>query len=108
VLVDNPPQHPDGDFGLDGERVIETGQPRLTFSGIGVYRPAILDDWRAIIGATPGVEATPPRLKLAPLLYAAIRGQAVTGVHHRGLWTDVGTPARLRQLDQALGEPTGH
>jgi MurNAc alpha-1-phosphate uridylyltransferase len=103
VLVDNPPQHPHGDFGLDGDRVTDAG-PRLTFSGIGIYRPSILDDWAATIGAAPGADETPPRFKLAPLLYAAIRAQAVTGVHHRGAWTDVGTPLRLRQLDQELRE----
>jgi N-acetyl-alpha-D-muramate 1-phosphate uridylyltransferase len=102
VLVDNPPQHPDGDFGLDGECVTDVGPPRLTFAGIGIYRPTILDGWRAIIGAAPGSDATPPRFKLAPLLRAAIRDGAVTGIHHRGTWTDVGTPDRLRQLDQTL------
>ncbi len=28
---------------------------------------------------------------------------AVTGEHHRGRWTDVGTPARLAALDGQLG-----
>jgi MurNAc alpha-1-phosphate uridylyltransferase len=102
VLVDNPPQHPRGDFGLDGARVTDTDMARLTFTGIGVYRPAILDGWRAIVGAAPGSDATPPRFKLAPLLRAAMRQHAVTGVHYRGAWTDVGTPERLQQLDQAL------
>jgi MurNAc alpha-1-phosphate uridylyltransferase len=27
---------------------------------------------------------------------------AVTGEHHRGRWTDVGTPQRLQQLDAEL------
>jgi len=27
---------------------------------------------------------------------------AVTGEHHHGAWTDVGTPDRLAQLDAAL------
>ena len=40
VLVDNPPQHPRGDFALEAGRVRETGEPLLTFSGIGVYRAA--------------------------------------------------------------------
>jgi MurNAc alpha-1-phosphate uridylyltransferase len=26
----------------------------------------------------------------------------VRGSHHRGAWTDVGTPARLAELDQRL------
>ena len=38
VLVDNPPQHPRGDFALRDGRVESDGEHRLTFAGIGVYR----------------------------------------------------------------------
>ena len=100
VLVDNPSHHPEGDFALDGQGLVHAaGDPQLTFSGIGVYRPALLANWRGIIGNTPGTECQPPRFKLAPLLRAAMRAEAVTGEHHRGAWTDVGTPARLAELD---------
>ena len=100
VLVDNPAHHPDGDFALDGQGLVHAaGDPRLTFSGIGVYRPALLANWRSIIGNSPGIECEPPRFKLAPLLRAAMRAGAVTGEHHRGAWTDVGTPERLAELD---------
>lgn len=103
VLVDNPPQHPQGDFSLrgDGTLALDEGG-RLTFAGIGVYRRSLFDGWRAVLGDAPGTEATPPRFKLAPLLRAAMARGAVTGEHHRGLWTDVGTPERLRQLDATL------
>lgn len=100
VMVDNPGHHPKGDFALDeGGRVRDTGGPRLTFSGIGVYRPALLDHWRACIGNQPGAALQPPRFKLAPLLRAAMPAGAVSGEHHRGAWTDVGTPERLAALD---------
>jgi MurNAc alpha-1-phosphate uridylyltransferase len=102
VLVDNPPQHPRGDFALDGNRVESDGPARLTFAGIGVYRRDLFNDWRSIIGDAPGAEAMPPRFKLAPLLRAAMATGNVTGEHHRGAWTDVGTPARLAQLNCAL------
>lgn len=102
VLVDNPVQHPRGDFTLAGDRVRDEGEPRLTFAGIGVYRPALLRDWRAVIGAAPGADATPPRFKLAPLLYAAVARDRISGEHHPGRWADVGTPQRLAQLDEAL------
>ena len=103
VLVDNPPQHPGGDFALraDGS-VAANGAAMLTFSGIGLYRPDILDDWRAIIGDAAGAAARPPRFRLAPLLRAAMERGAVSGEHHRGHWTDVGTPQRLAQLDAGL------
>ena len=102
VLVDNPPQHPRGDFALDGARVESDGDARLTVAGIGMYRPALFNGWRDIIGPADGADATPPRFKLAPLLRAAMARGAVTGEHHHGAWTDVGTPDRLAQLDAAL------
>ena len=91
VLVDNPPQHPDGDFHLhpDG-RLHDTGGVRLTFSGIGVYHPDLFT------GCEPG------RFPLAPLLRRAIAQGQVSGEHFTGRWADVGTPERLRELDRAL------
>jgi N-acetyl-alpha-D-muramate 1-phosphate uridylyltransferase len=102
VLVDNPPQHPLGDFRLDDGRIASFGDGKLTFSGIGVYRPSLFDAWHATIGDAAGANASPPRFKLAPLLVAAMARGMVTGEHHRGRWTDVGTPQRLQQLDAEL------
>jgi MurNAc alpha-1-phosphate uridylyltransferase len=103
VLVDNPPQHPRGDFVLvEDRRVADEGDARLTFSGIGVYRAALFNDWRAVIGSEAGADDTPPRFRLAPLLRAAMARSRVSGEHHRGRWTDVGTPQRLAELDAAL------
>ena len=92
VLVDNPEHHPNGDFALDTGRVHLMPHPsRLTFSGIGVYR-------RELFAATaPGARAP-----LAPLLRAAIADNRVGGERFPGLWVDVGTPERLRQLDESL------
>jgi MurNAc alpha-1-phosphate uridylyltransferase len=92
VLVDNPAHNARGDFALreDGH-VASTGAALLSFAGLGVYRPSLLAD------------ANPPRFKLAPLLRAAMARDAVTGEHHRGAWTDVGTPQRLAELDAQLG-----
>ena len=86
----------------DDGHVASDGASRLTFAGIGLYRPALFDGWRDIIGNAPGVDEVPPRFKLAPLLRAAMARHAVGGEHHRGRWTDVGTPARLAQLDAEL------
>jgi MurNAc alpha-1-phosphate uridylyltransferase len=91
VLVDNPPHHPQGDFALHGESVAPGGEHRLTFSGIGVYRPELFDTIKA-----------GERAPLAPLLRAAMQRGAVTGERFTGLWFDVGTPERLHELDRMV------
>lgn len=100
MLVDNPSHHPKGDFALDQQGVIHNdGDARLTFSGIGVYRRELLDNWRDVIGDNADANAKPPRFKIAPVLRAAINQGAITGTHYRGAWTDVGTPERLASLN---------
>lgn len=90
VLINNPAHHPDGDFGLQHGRVTDE-IPKLTFSGIGVYQPALF----AHI-------ARGSKAPLAPLLRAQIALGKVSGEHYCGRWVDVGTPQRLEQLDKAL------
>jgi MurNAc alpha-1-phosphate uridylyltransferase len=104
VMVDNPLHHPGGDFALDDGGLLRDGSepPRLTFSGLGVYRRQLLDDWHAVVGDTPGASAKPPRFKLAPLLRHAMAAGRIGGSHYRGAWTDVGTPERLAELDARL------
>lgn len=91
ILVANPPHHPQGDFALADGRVSAEGAPKLTFSGIGVYHPALF------AGLTPGAKAP-----LAPLLRAAMAAGRVGGAAHQGRWLDIGTPARLAELDASL------
>lgn len=99
VLVDNPAHHLNGDFLLHEGRVLPSpaggggagggGLPtKLTFSGIGLYHPALF------AGIQHGSIAP-----LAPLLRAQIALGRVSGEHHRGAWVDVGTPERLAELD---------
>ena len=90
VLVDKPPQHPQGDFSLQNGKVSAEGEPRLTFSGIGVYARALF------------AECRPGKFPLAPLLRTAIAQGLVSGEHYTGRWRDVGTPERLKELDQEL------
>lgn len=93
VMVKNPPQHPDGDFQLDAEgwvRERPSGERGLTYAGVGVYAPAFFS------GMQPG------KLALRPLLDDAIALQRLTGEYHPGSWEDVGTPERLRVLDEAV------
>ena len=102
VLVDRPPQATQGDFALDADGCVRAdGDDKLTYAGVGVYRPQLLDGWRASI-ATFRLANGKPKFPLAPLLRAHMAHGAVTGEHHRGRWTDVGTPERLARLDAEL------
>lgn len=103
VMVNNPAQHLRGDFHLDADgQLHDDGATRLTYSGIGLYTPAILHGWRGVIGDGAGADQTPPRFKLAPLLLAGMAKSKLHGQFHPGRWTDVGTPERLAQLDAEL------
>jgi len=102
VLVPNPPQHPRGDFGL-ARRAADAATtlvdiidapdvtPRYTYSGIGVYRAEFFE------GCVDG------RFPLLPLLQRAAAAGRLRGELHQGAWSDVGTPQRLRELDDRLG-----
>lgn len=109
LLVDNPAHNAKGDFMLAGSRVslrerdgeIEVnGSEGLasgdktqtkTFAGISIISPAL-------IASHPAAENFPLR---EPLLKAVASGQ-VTASLHTGYWQDVGTPARLAELDTYL------
>ena len=91
VLVPNPEHNPGGDFVLHSGHVLAgaagpDGQPRHTFSGIGVYHPRFFD-------SAPG-----GRYSVVPMLKAAIALQQVTGEIYRGVWHDTGTLERLETL----------
>ena len=96
ALVPNPPQHPEGDFYLQGEHVsdkpskAEFQETKLTFSGIGIYHQSLFKDLQ------PGKAA-----KLAPLLRSAMAENHVFGEKYTGPWHDVGTPQRLHELNQS-------
>lgn len=90
LMVDNPLHNTRGDFTLEGDRLHSGGESRLTFAGIGLYRPELFKNLPA------GPQA------LAPLLRKAMAANRVTGLHHHGDWCDVGTPERLAELDRRL------
>ena len=91
VMINNPPHHPLGDFGLDPRGLLsqEEGE-KLTFSGIGVYRPELF----------AGVSAQP--LKLRPVLDQAIQRQQISGEKFGGVWIDIGTPERLMAIEEGF------
>ena len=106
VLVPNPAHHPRGDFHLlpDGrvhDRTADDPEDAetLTFAGIGVYRPQLLE--QALLEAVTGAPV-PERFGLAQVLRHAMKSDRVHGEEHDGLWTDVGTAQRLAALDAEL------
>ncbi|MDQ3058864.1 MAG: nucleotidyltransferase family protein [Pseudomonadota bacterium] len=97
-LVPNPAHNPRGDFGLgEGGLALnlppDNDTPRYTYSTIGLYRRALFD---ALPFGNPQGLAAP----LAPLLRAAMDRGQVSAELYEGDWTDVGTPARLAELNQ--------
>ena len=91
VLVPNPDFRPQGDFSLNAGKVGNDDAPRYTYSGLAVLRPSIVD------GVAPGSKAP-----LAPLLRKAAADGRLGGEVHAGLWSDVGTPERLVELNRAF------
>ncbi len=92
VLVPTPAFKHVGDFDLRGDRVVQSpGFAPFTFSGIGLYRPRMFEQ------SVPGSS-----FALAPLLYQAARAGRLGGRLFRGDWRDIGTPARLQDLNRAL------
>lgn len=101
VLVDNPKHNPSGDFVLTAEGcvhdkkalVIQRGKV-LTFSGISVMSPEMIRQY-------PECRHT---FALREVFNWALARQKIRGEYHPGYWLDVGTPARLKQLNDHLTE----
>jgi MurNAc alpha-1-phosphate uridylyltransferase len=89
VLVPNPDFHAQGDFGLDGGRLLDRA-PRYTYANIGVLGPEFF------------AQRQPGRFALAPLMFEWIRRGHVSGELYRGRWYNLGTPMQLTQLDTEL------
>lgn len=92
VMAPNPEHHRAGDFVLKNGRLLAGGQPRVTYAGLSVMSPQLFE------GMKPGKSA------LRPLLDTAIIEARLSGQLWSGLWSDVGTPARLRELENKLNQ----
>ena len=89
VLVPTPSHKTHGDFNLRDGRVLENDDPKLTFSGVAIYRPEFFSD------------CEPGRFPLAPLLKQSARAGTLGGSLFEGTWEDVGTPERLAELNRS-------
>lgn len=93
LMVPTPAFKTQGDFALQEQRIVEPAAPTHTFAGVSILRPSLLR------GCSEG------RFPLAPVLRASARRGAVGGELFQGLWSDVGTPQRLDELQARLKKP---
>ena len=91
VFVNNPEQHPQGDFTLANGRAYTFEQNQqgenLTYSGVAVINPKMFD----------GLEQG--KRPLAPLLKQGMLDGKISAEKMQAAWVDVGTPERLTALD---------
>lgn len=90
VLINNPPQHPTGDFYLRNNKLVETGEEKFTFSGIGVYHKDFFKGKAG--GAFP----------LAPMIRQFTPQGLVSAELYNGEWDDIGTAERLQARIQKV------
>ncbi|ODN67497.1 N-acetylmuramate alpha-1-phosphate uridylyltransferase MurU [Methylophaga muralis] len=91
VMVNNPLHNLAGDFYLDADGLLAIeGDPKLTFSGIGIYRPEMF------------AEHPVAKLALKPFFVEAMKQRKATGQHYQGQWSDIGTVERLNALAKQL------
>ncbi len=90
-LVENPPQHPEGDFELTKDGwVLPKGEHNLTYAGIAVLDPSVFE---ALPAGKQG---------LGPLLRKWSQEHKLQGKHLKAVWYDIGTPERLEAMNQRL------
>ncbi len=95
-LVNNPIEHPEGDFCLDPKRglllkparSLDTPKQALTFSGISVLTPALFTQCRV------------KKFSLAELFKKYIPLGLITAEHFEHQWFDVGTIERLKLAER--------
>ncbi|MDE0757209.1 MAG: nucleotidyltransferase family protein [Pseudomonadales bacterium] len=89
ILVPNPEHHPAGDFSMTDNLIGNEGE-RYTFSGISVLHPKLLSAVSSRV------------FPLRDVLRSAAAGGRLSGQIYRGIWSDIGTPSRLRSLERLL------
>ncbi|MBS0378066.1 MAG: nucleotidyltransferase family protein [Proteobacteria bacterium] len=94
VLIPNPPHVPNGDFGLEGGRVVARADAaqRYTYGNIGLYTEEFFRG------------CDEERFPLIQPLNRAIAAGRLTGELYTGRWCDVGTPGRLTDLEAELAQ----
>lgn len=92
VLVENADHNPYGDFYIDDNGGVHENHSardqRLTFSGISIMHKNLFRDYPV------------QPLSMVPLLREAMVKNQVSGEIYEGLWMDIGTPERLREVQE--------
>ena len=91
-LTHNPVHHPEGDFHLTRGALDRTGQPRHTYTGVGLAKPTLVTRFSNAREKFPLREA----------LFQAMDSGLLAGSFYDGPWSDVGTPERLQTLNASL------
>lgn len=92
VMVDNPPFHPQGDFGLRDGYADQHAEPRFNYSGIAMCRPQLF------------AHCKPGHFRWSELIMPVIQTGQVTGEHYQGMWYNIGTPDELESVNQRARE----
>jgi MurNAc alpha-1-phosphate uridylyltransferase len=87
ILVPTPKHKACGDFDIVDGRLRNAEQPRLTFSGVAIYRPEFFANCAA------------GRFSVVPMLRAAADANQMAASEYSGTWVDVGTIERLEALN---------
>ena len=90
ILVANPEHNPKGDFALSSGLLSDMGSEKYTYSGVGLYHPALFANLPA------------KSMPLKPILMKAIELNQAYGEIYQGQWSDIGTVSRLNALSEQL------
>lgn len=90
-LVKNPASHPEGDFSLHSFVVRNEGEPKWTFSGIGVFRMSMFDSIQS-----------GEKVQLGAILREYIARGQVGGEIYNGEWRNVNTIEELERLNRLV------
>jgi len=86
AMVNNPPHHPLGDFGLNDGLIVNDKHPSYTYSGVSVWDGKV---FRVFESGEMFSLTLPMRLVMDQL--------KLTGALHHGEWFDIGRPRDLMQ-----------
>ena len=90
LMVENRPEHTAGDYAMTPEGCLTMGKPRLTYAGVGLLDPILFS----------GMPLAP--FELSAVFKRAIADGQLMGQMLKGNWFNVGTPAVLASVREAL------